>query len=192
MQIRATVAVALFLGACGGGTSQTHTATAETEAAPPPPPSVAAHARGDTSVSARVGSLGGTLELANGARLEIDPNVLSDEIEITMRSGDTSAAHVFDNAETQTPLGPVVDVEPAFTPTRTRSIHFSVPATRIPDGYPETDLALAIEEAGNQRDLFVSATQTRWQMYPARHAGERFTSDLDEIAGHRMQFGVSR
>lgn len=187
---RATVAMALVLAACGGGASQAHTTTAETETTAPPPPASAAHARGDRSVSARVGRMGGTLELANGARLEIDPNVLSEDVEITMRVGE--AAHVFDTSETQTPLGPLVEVEPALTPSQSRSIHYSVPFTRIPAGYPESDLALAVEEAGAQREHFVSATQTRWQMYPARHVGDRFVSDLDELAGHRLQFGVSR
>lgn len=199
MEIRASktlvlaraAATVLALAACGGGTSQARTTTAETEAAPPPPPpAVAAHARGESSVSARVGRMGGSLELANGARLEIDPNVLSEEVEITMRV--TEGAHVFDTSEYQTPLGPLVEIEPAVSPSMSRSIHYSVPFTRIPDGYPESDLALAVEEESSQREHFVSATQTRWQMYPARHVGDRFTSDLDELAGHRLQFGVSR
>src|SRR5262245_59174908 len=98
MQIRAAIVLALALAACGGGTSQTHTTTATTdEPPPPPPPAAAAHARGDSSVSARVGRQGGSLELANGARLEIDPNVLTDEVEITMRVGE--GAHVFDTSE---------------------------------------------------------------------------------------------
>ena len=179
----------LALTACGGGTSQAHTATADTEP-PPPPPATAAHARGDSAVTARVGPMGGSLELANGARLEIDPNVLSEDVEITMRVAE--GAHVFDTSEYQTPLGPLVEVEPALAPSRTRSIHYSVPFTRIPAGYPESDLALAVEEESSQREHFVSATQTRWQMYAARHTGDRFVSDLDVLAGHRLQFGVSR
>jgi hypothetical protein len=191
MQKRAIAAMVLVLTACGGGASQAHTTTsAETDAPPPPPPATAAHARGESSVTARVGRMGGSLELANGARLEIDPNVLGEEVEITMRTGEP--AHVFDTAETQTPLGPLVDIEPAVTPSQSRSIHYSVPFTRIPAGYPESDLALAVEEAGSQREHFVSATQTRWQMYAARHIGDRFVADLDELAGHRLQFGVSR
>ncbi len=191
MQIRAVTVLVLALAACGGGTSQAHTTTAETDTPPPPPPPPsAAHARGDSSVSARVGRMGGTLELANGARLEIDANAMSDEVELTMRVAE--GAHVFDTAEYQTPLGPLVEISPALTPTLTRSIHYSVPFTRIPEGYPESDLALAVEEEGSQREHFVSATQTRWQMYPARHVGDRFVADLDELSGHRVQFGVSR
>jgi hypothetical protein len=184
------VALALALAACGGGTSQTHTTVAETETtSATPPPAQTAHARGERSVTARIGRLGGSLELANGARLEIDPNVLTDDVEITMTAGET--AHVF-TSENQAPLGPLVDVEPAVTPSLSHSIHFSVPFARIPEGYPESDLALAVEEEGSQREHFVSATATRWQMYPARHAGDRFVSDLDALAGHRLQFGVSR
>lgn len=186
----AAAALVLALAACGGGTSQAHTTTAEADSPPPPPPASAAHARGDSAVSARVGRMGGSLELANGARLEIDPNVLTEEVEITMTA--TTGAHVFDTSEYQTPLGPLVEIQPAVTPSQSRSIHYSVPFMRIPEGYPESDLALAVEEEGSQREHFVSATQTRWQMYPARHVGDRFTSDLDALAGHRLQFGVSR
>src|SRR3954470_1620440 len=92
--IRAAVALVLALAACGGSTPA-HTTTAETDTTPPPPPPAqTAHARGDRSVSARIGRMGGSLELANGARLEIDPNVLTEDVEITMRIGE--GAHVFD------------------------------------------------------------------------------------------------
>lgn len=191
MHIRATAAMVLALAACGGGATPSHATTARTEATPPPPPPAqAAHARGDHDVSARVGRMGGSLELGNGARLEIDANVLTEEIEISMSIA--QGAHVFDQAETQTPLGPLVEITPAVTPSQTRSIHYSVPFARIPDGYPESDLALAVEEEGAQREHFISGTATRWQMYAARHVGDRFVSDLDQLAGHRLQFGVSR
>lgn len=190
MQIRVAAVIALALAACGGGGTPTRTTTPEAETAARPPPSATAHARGDRSVSARVGRLGGTLELANGARLEIDPNVLSEDVEITMSASE--GAHVFDTREYQTPLGPLVEVSPAVTPSQSHSIHYSVPFTRIPDGYPESDLALASEEDGAQREHFTTATQTRWQMYSARHVGDRFVADLDALAGHRLQFGVSR
>jgi hypothetical protein len=134
--------------------------------------------------------LGGVLELGNGARLEIDEGVLEAEVEIVMRLG--SDAHVFDTAETQTALGPLVEVEPALVGTRRGGFHFSVSAVRIPDGYPEADLALAVEESGAQREHFVSSTATRWSMYPASHHGDRFEGELDDLAGHRLQFGVSR
>jgi hypothetical protein len=189
MQNRVVAAIALALAACGGGSAQTRTTTTETTQEAPQPASTA-HARGDRSVSARVGRLGGSLELGNGARLEIDPNVLSEDVEITMTVG--QAAHVFDTSEYQTPLGPLIEISPAVTPSLTRSIHFSVPYVRIPDGYPEQDLALAVEEDAAQREHFVTATQTHWQMHAARHIGDRFVSDLDALAGHRLQFGVSR
>ncbi len=192
MRVRAALLLSLCLAACGGASSQSRATepTETAEAPPPPPPARAADAHGETEVRARVGRMGGTLELANGARLVIDRDVLTDEVEIIMRVAE--GAHVFDTSETQTPLGPLVEIAPAVTPSMTRSIHYSVPYVRIPEGYPETDLALAIEEEGAQRAHFVSATQTRWQMYPARHAGDRFVSDLDALAGHRLQFGVSR
>ena len=191
MQIRAAAALVLALAGCGGGATQTHTTTTDTTAeAPRPPPAQAANAHGDRSVSAHVGRMGGSLELANGARLEIDPNVLTEDVEITMTIGEH--AHVFDTSETQTPLGPLVEISPAVTPSMSHSIHYSVPFARIPEGYPESDLALAVEEESAQREHFTTGTQTRWQMYAARHVGDRFVADLDQLAGHRLQFGVSR
>jgi hypothetical protein len=190
MQNRVIALIALALAACGGGAAHARPTTTETTTTAAPPPAAAAHARGDRSVTARVGRMGGSLELGNGARVEIDPNVLSSDVEITMSIGE--GAHVFDTSEYQTPLGPLIEITPAVTPSLTRSIHYSVPFVRIPDGYPESDLALAVEEEGAQREHFVTATQTRWQMYSARHVGDRFVSDLDALAGHRLQFGVSR
>jgi hypothetical protein len=187
-RIVAWILPALALAGCGGGASTPRETTPVAQEAPPP--QTAAHARGGDEVRARVGRLGGTLELGNGARLEIDEGVLTDEIEIVMRNG--SEAHVFETAETQTPLGPLVEVEPAIDGSRRGGFHYSVTAVRIPAGYPEADLALAVEESGAQREHFVSATQTRWQMYPAAHHGDRFEGELDSLAGHRLQFGVSR
>lgn len=180
---------AIAITGCGGGAAPAPRETTPV-AEEAPPPATAAHARGADEVRARVGRLGGTLELGNGARLEIDAGALTEEVEIVMRNG--TDAHVFDTAETQTPLGPLVEVEPAVAAGRRSGFHFSVAAVRIPEGYPEADLALAVEESGSQREHFVSSTQTRWQMYPAAHHGDRFEADLDELAGHRLQFGVSR
>ncbi len=186
-QVLAWVLPALALAGCGGGTPPPRETTPVAEVAPP---SAVTHARGSNEVRARVGRLGGTLELANGARLEIDEGVLTDEVEIVMRVG--TDAHVFDTPETQTPLGPLVDLTPAVEGSRRGGFHFSVTAVRFPAGYPEEDLALGVEESSSQREHFVSSTQTRWQMYPASHQGDRFEANLDSIAGYRLQFGVSR
>jgi hypothetical protein len=187
--IALSIAASLALGACGGGTQQHEDTTAAQATPPPPPPATRAQARGDASVSARVGRLGGSLELANGARLEIDEGALSEEVEVTLSAG--PAAHVFYITENQAPLGPLSETT-AVQVSRTRTIHYSIPFPRLPEGYSESDLALAIEEEGEQREHFSSGTLTHWQMYPARHVGDRLVSDLDGLQGHRLQFGVSR
>ena len=180
--------VLAIASACGGGTAQHTETTVDTP--PPPPPASAAHASGSREVTARVGRRGGVLELANGSRLEIDDGVFEEDVELTMTVAE--GAHVFDTSEYQTPLGPGVAVEPAVQTGHRGGIHFSIPEQRIPSGYPEADLALAVEETGAQREHFTTATQTHWQMYPARHVGGRFVSDLDDLEGHRLQFGISR
>lgn len=189
VSVALAIALPVATAACGGGTQARHEETTAATAPPPPPPASRAQARGDASASARVGRLGGTLELGNGARLEIDEGALSEEIEVTLTAG--PPAHVFYITENQSPLGPLTETT-AVAATRTRSIHYSIPFPRLPEGYSEADLALAIEEEGEQREHFSSGTLTHWQMYPARHVGDRLVADLDGLQGHRLQFGVSR
>jgi len=176
----------LALAACGGGTQTQRDDT--TVEAPPPRPAGPVSARGDTDVRARVGRAGGTLELGNGARLEIPAGALPEEIEIDF-SVASPAREAWDD-ETKRALGPVLEVEP---PIRSSGDPFvvSCPAMSIPDGWEPADLALGHEEEAGDTHLS-GATRTRWQMWPARIQSSRFVAEMPQLGGHRIQFGVSR
>ncbi len=178
---------ALVVG-CGGAAAETTTTT--TTPVEAPPPATAAHARGSDVVSARVGRMGGDLELANGARLEIEPGAITQEVQITMRSVDDGQA--FGDRETRRPLTPVVDVSPGLMAQGGAHFRFSMPAQPIPSGFSEDDLALGHERDATRGRLTGSATHTRWDMFHARVINGRFVAELDELGGHRLQFGVSR
>lgn len=145
-------------------------------------------ARGENDVRATVGADGGTLELANGARLEIPAGALDSDVEIRLHVG-AEAREAWDD-ETKRPLGPVVDVEPAITAS-SGQFRVSAPAMPLPDGFDLSDLALGAEEEVGDTHLG-GATRTRWQMWPARVDGNRFVAELPALGGHRLQFGVSR
>lgn len=176
------------LGGCGGGAS-----SAPVETTPQPVVEERAgpvHQRGAEEARAEVGREGGVLELANGARLEIPAGAIADDVEVVFRNG--ASAHVFDSTETERALGPTIEFEPAIVASGGRHFTISVPEQPISRPFTDADLALAVEDVGGGRALEMGGTHTRWMNHPARHEGNRFVAELDQLAGHRMQFGLSR
>ena len=175
------IVLGLVVAGCGG--------------APPPPPRTAeeapppapVHARGDTSVTARVGPAGGSLELANGARFEIPEGALAEETEIDLH---LAPAPHWDLA-TKRPLGPVMEILPDLAAAGGTHFRISCPSEPIPDGWQAEDLGLGFEEDVGSRHLG-TATATRWQMLRARQEGNRFVADIPSVGGHRLLFGVAR
>jgi hypothetical protein len=182
-----TFVIALALAGCGGGTSTTNGSqtTTLTEA---PQPSGPVRARGENEVHARVGRAGGTLELGNGARLEIPPGALAQDTEMTLSVG--AAAREAWDTETKRALGPVIEIAPAVQSSGDPFV-VSCPAAQIPQGWEPGDLALGHEEEVGDTHLG-GATATRWQMWPAHVQASRFVAELPSLGGHRIQFGVSR
>lgn len=179
------VLLVLTLAACGGGAQARREGTS---VAARPPPLVPVHASGEAEVRARVGRAGGTLELGNGARLEIPAGALGEEIEIDFSVG-SPAREAWDD-ETKRALGPVLEVEPPIQSSGDPFV-VSCPAMSIPEGWAPGDLALGHEEEAGDTHLG-GATLTRWQMWPARIEASRFVAEMPELGGHRIQFGVSR
>jgi hypothetical protein len=183
---RAAIALlALTTAACGGAASSSPAASETTVAAEP---AHAVSARGDREVHARVGRAGGTLELGNGARLEIPEGALTEDVELVLHIG-SPAREAWDD-ETKRALGPVIEIRPAIASSG-GEFRISCPSEPIPSGFQPADLALGHEEDAGATHLG-GATATRWQMWPARIEGGRFVAAMPTLAGHRLQFGVSR
>lgn len=171
-----------------------------TAAKPPPhraPPARAEHTasippvhkRGGDKLIAEMGTAGGTLELDNGARLEIPQGALGEPVEITFSQGGHTTA--FSNHEWERPLGPTLEIAPPLglgTPVKV-----SVPLSQLPEGFSDEDLALGLEVVSdNQRAVQMHGVQTRWDYLPAANSSGRATAQLDSVPGYRLQFVVSK
>ncbi|MCC6875374.1 MAG: hypothetical protein IT378_13795 [Sandaracinaceae bacterium] len=156
----------------------------EVAADPEPAPAGPVTASGGTEVRAHVAQAGGTLSLANGARIAIA--AIDSPAEVVLRVG--ADARAFSNPETQRPLGPVLTIEPAIV----GEITISIPQVPMPSGFSSSDLAFAIEEVAQGRAIDTIGTQTRWQFHPVQIEDGRFVARVGGLAGHRVQFGVAR
>ncbi len=138
-----------------------------------------------------MGSAGGTLSLANGARLEIPAGALDGAIEITFQVG--ADGHAFGDRERQRPLGPMLTVVPELNVTEGHEIVLSIPEQPVPSGFAPDDIAFEMEEVDRDaRAIDTLATQTRWSIYPVQVEGGRFVIRTAYLPGNRLQFGVAR
>jgi hypothetical protein len=179
----------VVLSACGGTASAPPPKTAPIAvAAPEPERSIPVRKRGNHKIIAEVGSEGGTLELDNGARLEIPEGALDETVQITFADGARTTA--FSNKEHERPVGPIVSVAPELSIAK--PVRFSVPASQLPEGFAQNDLALALELLGTQRAVEMQGVQTRWDYFPASSEAGRAVAVLDQVPGYRLQFVVSK
>src|SRR4051794_24619344 len=125
----------LVLSACGGTTASPAPKTAPTTMAAQPERSIPVHKRGAQKLIVEVGSAGGTLELDNGARLEIPAGALSESVEITFAAGARTTA--FSNKEHERPIGPTLEIAPELE--LSSPVKVSVPALQLPEGFAEND-----------------------------------------------------
>ena len=182
-----TFCIAVLSG-CGGNASQppVQSATALTA---PPPARAAVQERGGRKLIAEIGPGGGTLELANGARLTIPEGAIGVPRQVTFAEGNHTTA--FSNHEYEKTVGPILEIGPGFdldTP-----LEISVPLSRLPEGFEENDLTLGLEvEARSQRAIQMQGVQTRWDYYPAGSKNGRAVATLSAVPGMRLQFLVSR
>jgi hypothetical protein len=182
------------------GTSAATTSGAEPLAAAPPsapaaaPPrasetGVPVRKRGNGKVIAEVGSAGGTLELDNGARLEIPAGALPETVEVTFAEGAKTTA--FSNHDYEQPLGPTLEVTPELA--LGVPVKVSIPMSRLPEGFDASHLTLGLEVMANaQRGVQMHGTQTRWDYLPASSDHGRALAELQSVPGFRVQFLVSK
>lgn len=180
------------LSACGGESSAPAYANAEpgsssgSEASQAP-----VHKRGGDSVEAEVGTGGGQLELASGARLEIPPGALTEPTLIVFKNGPETTA--FLNQEDLEAVGPLVLVSPAVYGSERGEIVFSIPLASLPSGYEPQHLQIANEQpASNQREYAENTTTTRWHYDRAQHDHGRAVARFASLPGMRLQFVVSK
>jgi hypothetical protein len=145
--------------------------------------------KGGDKVIVEVGKAGGTLELDNGARLEIPQGALGETVEITFAHGNKTTA--FSNHDWERPLGPTLEIAPGIA--LGAPVKVSVPVTTLPEGFAETDLALGLEVASDeQRAVQMHGVATRWDYFPAAASSGRAVAELNELPGYRLQFVVSK
>jgi hypothetical protein len=168
-------------GGGGGGRDTTHGAE---------DPGVPVSRHGSNEVVAAVGRQGGTLELSNGARLEIAQGALSSATEVTFAIGaETLGIRV---EEDRRPIGPVLQISPEMA-TSSGRLTLSIPFQGVPSGFSSEDLAIAMEVVDEQQRSFgMDGIVTRWEFLPARVSGERLAAELSEVTGLRLQFVASR
>lgn len=180
-----------LVSACGGSApaatyTPSSTPVEETEVGDDPP---AVHKRGAQKLIAAVGPKGGTLELDNGARLEIPAGALAEAVEVTFAEGGRTTA--FSNREYERPLGPTLEVAPAMAVQS--PIRVSIPLTKMPDGFSPADVALGLEVPSSaHRAVQGQAVQTRWDYLSASSQSGRAIAELSEVPGYRVQFVVSK
>ena len=152
----------------------------------------AVHERGDDSVTATVGPAGGTLELSNGAKLEIPQGALGDQVDVIFGVG--SRTQAFANREYERTIGPTLIIQPSMVMQPGKRATLSAPLSSIPQPFTEEDVALATEEVDEydpQSDVR-NTVQTVWQYNAASVQGGRLVAELQEIPGFRVQFLLSQ
>jgi hypothetical protein len=181
--------VGLLLIACASSAPKPAKPAPAVTVAETPPPALPVRKRGGDKLIVEVGSAGGTLELDNGARLEIPQGALNEPVEITFAQGTKTTA--FSNREYERPVGPTLDLAPPVALAVPAKV--SVPVQSLPEGFSEADLALGLEVLSEeQRAVQMHGTQTRWDYFPAVSASGRAVAELSSFPGFRLQFVVSK
>lgn len=184
-----------LLAACGGGATHTHrvgpimrTAEVETEAAPV---TSAQHAHGDNQASARMGSPGGDLALANGARLVVPAGALDADVEVMLGLGEPVTA--FNNHDDEKIVGPSLVIAPELASANSAPFVVELPFTSLPEGFTEADIAVAFESTDDDASGFRGgAVRTTWEHAPARiTADHKLRAEFVHAPGMRVQFVVS-
>jgi hypothetical protein len=184
--------------ACGGGAASERPATVPPPARPPEPttPSTApvgvVHARGELSVTARVGPAGGDLSLANGARLDIPQGALGEVVEVVFAVGEPTSA--FRNRDDEKTVGPSLVVSPELVALGGARFRITLPFVELPAGFESRHAAVALERQDEASSGFRGgATRTTWEHHEATATTDRkFVTELAQLPGYRVQFLVSR
>jgi hypothetical protein len=190
----ALMACALALAGCGGqgggtgnepGASEGDSSSSSGDEAPAPKGVV--NKSGSGSVTARIGSAGGSLTLSSGPKVEIPAGSIdgAEDIELSETQGTTA----FLNQESERPVGPTFVVSPDIQAPAGKTIRVSIPLAAYPEGYG--DVAIAYEYSVGNRVGAEDSEHTRWQYENAKLSGGRAVAELPAVNGYRLQFVLS-
>ena len=176
---------------CGGGTQATaagaNTISEVKEASghSNDGPSGPVSKRGSGSVSATVGSGGGSLELNEGPRVEIPSGAVQGGQDFVLKVAPKTTA--FSNKESERPLGPTFSFSPGVDAPSGSTIDVSFPLASLPSGWGEPSIAYEAE-AGAAITYGEDSTRTKWYYERASMSGGRVVARLPAVNGLRMQF----
>jgi hypothetical protein len=173
---------------CGGGAQAAPAAStanqvkAARESAGPINP-VSKH--GSRSVTATLGSGGGTLELDEGPRIVVPAGALKAGQDFVLELASKTTA--FSNKESERALGPAFSFSPALDAPDGSMIEISFPLATVPQGYGEPSIAYEVQE-GEAISYGEDSTRTRWEYERAALSGGRVVARLGAVNGLRLQF----
>lgn len=176
--------VAMLVG-CGGSSASAPAANTANEAKPDLASATRpVSKRGSGSVSATVGSGGGSLELSEGPRVEIPAGAVSGTTDFVLKVAPKTTA--FSNKESERALGPTFSFSPHVEAGSAGAIEVSFPLASLPEGWGEPSIAYEVSQGA-----IVGAedsVRTRWQYERASLQAGRVVAQLPNLTGLRMQF----
>lgn len=142
------------------------------------------HKSGSGTVSAIVGSGGGTLELSGGPRVVIPPGAVEGTQEFVLKEAPKTTA--FLNSEHERPVGPTFIFAPGVEAPEGSSIKVALTVNNVPEGWGKPSIAYeySVGEMVGAED----AEHTKWQYEDAELEGAKVEANLPALNGYRLQF----
>lgn len=174
------------IGGCGGSQAAAPAANSATEAQQQAQAAARpVNKRGSGSVSARLGTGGGSLELEEGPRVQVPAGSVNDgELDFVLRVAQKTTA--FANKESERALGPTFSFAPDVAAPDGGAIEISFPLASLPDGWG--DPAIAYEVSEGEVVGAEDSTRTKWTYERASLSDGRVVAQLPHVTGLRMQF----
>ena len=180
----AVAALLLALLGCNSKGSPAAAAPEKTSGGDAPPVVGPVHKTGSGSVSATVGSGGGTLELTGGPRIQIPPGAVQGQQDFVLKEAPRTTS--FSNSEHERPVGPTFIFAPAIEAPEGSSIKVSISVANVPEGWGKP--SIAYEYAVGAMVGAEDSEHTKWQYEDAELQGGKVEADLPALNGYRLQF----
>jgi hypothetical protein len=142
------------------------------------------HKTGSGSVSATLGSGGGTLELTGGPRVVIPPGAVQGTQEFQLKEAAKTTA--FFNSEHERPVGPTFIFSPEVEAPEGSSITVTYSVANVPEGWGKP--SIAYEYAAGEKVGAEDSEHTKWQYEDAELSGGKVEAKLPALNGYRLQF----